>query len=218
MSIATESSTASAHLRQVRRQLRRRLARIRRSMRAHLFWEGLAWTAAACVAFVAASLAIDRAIRPELPSRLVLLFVGVVGVATVAWRLLIRPMWLKLDELDLAELLDRRRPGVGQRLTNVLQLPELLERGKIDGSPAMIEAAVADDAAALEKINLRATLNAPRRRKLEAVLIGAAALVAAFCLLFPSVAALWAKRWLAGSTIRWPQHTYLNILGLDSSA
>jgi len=186
-------------------------------MRAHLFWEGLACTAAACVAFVAASLAIDRVVRPELPSRLVLLFLGVVGVATVAWRLLIRPMWLKLGELDLAELLDRRRPGVGQRLTNVLQLPELLERGKIDGSPAMIEAAVADDAAALEKIDLRATLNAPRRRKLEALLIAAAALVAAFFLLFPSVAALWSKRWLAGSTMRWPQHTYLNVLGLDAS-
>jgi hypothetical protein len=186
-------------------------------MRAHLFWEGLAWTAAACVAFVAASLAIDRAIRPELPSRLVLLFLGVVGVATVAWRLLIRSLWLRLGDLDLAELLDRRRPGVGQRLTNVLQLPELLERGKIDGSPAMIEAAVLDDAAALEKIDLRATLNAPRRRKLEAMLIAAASLVAAFCLLFPSVAALWTKRWLAGSSVRWPQHTYLNVLGLDSS-
>jgi hypothetical protein len=186
-------------------------------MRAHLFWEGLAWTAAACVALLAASLAIDRAIRPELPSRLVLLFLGVVGMATVAWRLLIRPMWLKLDDMDLAELLDRRRPGVGQRLTNVLQLPELLERGKIDGSPAMIEAAVADDAAALERIDLRATLNAPRRRKLEAMLVAAAALVAAFCLLFPSAASLWTKRWLAGSTVRWPQHTYLNVLGLDSS-
>jgi len=186
-------------------------------MRAHLFWEGLAWTVAACVAFIAASLAIDRAIRPELPSRLVLLFLGVVGVTTVAWRLLIRPLGLKLDDLDLAELLDRRRPGVGQRLTNVLQLPELLELGKIDGSPAMIEAAVADDAAALEKIDLRATLNSPRRRKLEGLLIAAAVLVAAFCLLFPSVASLWSKRWLAGSAVRWPQHTYLNVLGLDSS-
>src|SRR5262245_48360433 len=204
MSTVIEPTVASDRLRQVRRQLRRRLARVRRSMRAHLFWEGLTWTVAACVAFVAASLAIDRVFRPELPSRLVLLFLGVVGVATVAWRLLIQPLWLRLDELDLAELLDRRRPGVGQRLTNVLQLPELLERGKIDGSPAMIEAAVLDDAQALERIDLRATLNAPRRRKLEAVLIGAAALVAAFCLLFPSVAALWAKRWLAGSTIRWP--------------
>jgi hypothetical protein len=217
MSTILEPELSSDRIWQCRAQLERRLAGIRRAVRAHLLWEGLAWTVAACVGFAVVSLLIDRAFRPELASRLVLLTLGIVGIATMAWKLLVQPLRLRLDPLDLAELLDRRRPGVGQRLTNVLQLPELLARGKIDGSPAMIELAVIEDAAALEQIDLRGTLNISRRRKLVALLLGTLALVAIFCYVFPSVAALWSRRWLAGSTVRWPQHTYLNVLGLDEN-
>lgn len=191
------------------------MARIRHSMHAHLLWEGLAWTTTTCVCFAAISLLIDRTFRPELASRLVLLGLGVAGIVIVAWQWLIRPLRLRLDDLDLAELLDRRRPGVGQRLTNVLQLPELLRRGKIDGSPAMIEMAVVDDFTALEQIDLRSTLNISRRRKVMALLLGLIAITALFCWAFPSVASVWSRRWLGGASVRWPQHTYLNVLGLD---
>ena len=184
-------------------------------MRAHLFWEGLAWTVAAVVGLAALSLLIDRWLRPELSSRLMLLALAVAAVAAVAWRLLITPMGLKLADLDLAELLDRRLPGTGQRIANVLQLPELLERGKIDGSPAMIEAAVNEDAAELENIDLRATLNVNRRRIVVALLVATSAVAILFYVLFPTVATVWTKRWLGGSNLRWPQHTYLSMLGLN---
>ena len=95
-------------------------------------------------------------------------------------------------------MLDRRLPGTGQRIANVLQLPELLERGKIDGSPAMIEAAVNEDAAALEKIDLRATLNVNRRRIVVALLVATSAVAILFYVLFPTVATVWTKRWLGG--------------------
>jgi hypothetical protein len=215
MSIVVESKIQMDRIHRSRAAVRRRLAGVRRSLRAHLLWEGLAWTVAACVAFAAASLAIDRLVRPELASRIVILVAAAAAIGVVVWRMLIQPLRLRLDDLDLAELLDRRRPGVGQRLTNVLQLPELLERGKIDGSPAMIEAAVLEDAAALEQIDLRASFNFSRRRKLVALLLGIVALVALFCSQYPSVAALWTKRWFAASHVRWPQHTYLKVLGLN---
>ncbi|HTQ40347.1 MAG TPA: hypothetical protein VMJ32_15085 [Pirellulales bacterium] len=215
MSAIVEPELSTERIWQCREQLQRRLAGIRRAMRAHLLWEGLAWTVAVCVSFAAVSLLIDRTFRPELASRLVLLTLGIIGIVTVAWKLLVQPLRLRLNDLDLAELLDRRRPGVGQRITNVLQLPELLASGKIDGSPAMIELAVIEDATALAKLNLRSTLNISRRRKVMALLLGTLALVAIFCFAFPSVASLWSRRWLAGSTIRWPQHTYLKVLGLD---
>jgi hypothetical protein len=215
MSTVLELTRASKESWQCRRQVQRRLTGIRRSMRAHLFWEGLAWTVAAVVGLAALSLLIDRWLRPELSSRLVLLALAAAAVAAVAWRLLITPMGLKLADLDLAELLDRRLPGTGQRIANVLQLPELLERGKIDGSPAMIEAAVNEDAAELEKIDLRATLNVNRRRIVVALLVATAAAAILFYVLFPTVATVWTKRWLGGSNLRWPQHTYLSMLGLN---
>ncbi|HEY2760730.1 MAG TPA: hypothetical protein VGI75_08300, partial [Pirellulales bacterium] len=172
MSTIVEPRNESEQIWQCRRRAQQRLAGVRRSVRAHLLWEGLAWTVAACVALAATSLAIDRLLRPELASRLVMLAAAIAAIMVVAWRIMIQPLGLRLNDLDLAELLDRRRPGVGQQLTNVLQLPELLKRGKIDGSPAMIEAAVVEDAAALEKIDLRATFNFSRRRKLVALLVG----------------------------------------------
>jgi hypothetical protein len=160
-------------------------------------------------------LAIDYFWRPELASRLVLLAVAIATVAFVAWNRLVQPLSCHLGDLELAELLDRRRPGVGQRLTNVLQLPELLVRGRIDGSPAMIEAAVVDDAAELEKIDLEATLNISRRRKLVIAVVATLAVAAIFSMLFPSAVAIWSRRWLASSRVRWPQHTYLSVLGLN---
>jgi hypothetical protein len=127
MSTVLEPIRASKKSWQFRRQLQRRLAGIRGAMRAHLFWEGLAWTVAAVVGLAALSLLVDRWLRLELSSRLVLLAFGIAAVAAVAWRWLLAPLGLTLGDLDLAELLDRRLPGAGQRIANVLQLPELLE-------------------------------------------------------------------------------------------
>lgn len=215
MSTVLQTTESQGKIWQCRQQVRRRLAGVRRAMRAHLFWDGMAWMAGTCVALAGASLLIDRLLRPEVPSRLAMLGLEIAVIGTIAWRRLVRPLRYRLDDLDLAELLDRRRPGVGQRLTNVLQLPGLLERGKVDGSPAMIEAAVLDDASALEEIDLKETLNVSRRRKLVSVWIGAVALAVLFYYLFPSLTGVWTKRWFAGSDERWPQRTYLSVLGLN---
>ena len=71
---------------------------------------------------------------------------------------LLRPLLLPLDDLDLAELLDRRVQGVGQQISNVLQLPDLLA-DEHSTSPGMIRAAVIQCAEALEQVDLAATLN-----------------------------------------------------------
>ena len=34
-------------------------------------------------------------------------------------------------------------------------------------------------------------------------------------MLWPNIATIWAKRWLLGSAQRWPQHTYIAVVGLD---
>src|SRR5262245_9409558 len=105
MSTVVEPKIKPERIWQCRRQVKWRLAGVRRSVRVHLLWEGLAWTAATCVALAAASLAIDRLLRPELASRLVMLAAAVAVIAAVAWRMLIKPLRLRLNDLDLAELL-----------------------------------------------------------------------------------------------------------------
>ncbi|MBI3468019.1 MAG: hypothetical protein HY000_33850 [Planctomycetes bacterium] len=96
----------------------------------------------------------------------------------------------------------------------MLQLPRLLERPG-QASPSMVRAAVLEQASALEQTDLASVLDA--RRQLGFVILLAAELLlpAAFCLLFPSTAGLWAQRWLFGSNVRWPQAIYLAVVGLD---
>jgi hypothetical protein len=215
MATVEQSVDSSPKIWQVRKRLQQRLSGVRTAVRAHLLWEGLACTVGTIVCLAAASVLFDRFVRPELSTRIVLLVLSVIGVGAVAWMRLVKPLSCKLGDLDLAELLDRRQPGVGQRITNVLQLPELLKAKRIDGSPAMIEMAVLDDAKALDKTDLKATLNVSRRRKLLTLLVATIAVVVAFCVLAPAIAALWTQRWLAASNVRWPQKTYLSVLNLD---
>jgi len=213
MTSVLEPKAVPDELRLAQRGVLRRLSRVRRLLREHLLVEGLFWTVTAVMLAIAISLALDYFLRLNLSTRLVLLAIAVAAIFAVIVRRLWRPLMLPLDHLDLAEILNRRSPGVGQQISNVLQLPELL-KSEIYASPSMVHAAVLECAGALDGVDLTATLNSERRRWLLAAIGGWIALALGFAVLWPATAELWARRWLAGSTERWPQSTYLNVIGL----
>src|SRR5262249_52890352 len=193
-----------------------RLARVRRRLRMQLLVEGIAWGVGTAVLLAGLSLAIDRLLRPELTVRLALLALAAAALAFVAIRRLHLPVFLQPDDLDLSELLERRQQGLGQRLTTVLQLPNLLEQDP-SASTSMIHAAVQEDFTALERVDLQATFSASRRRNVLLVLVGFVVLAAAFCIVDPAMAGLWARRWFGGANVRWPQRTYLAVVGLGDA-
>ena len=217
MATMVEKQVVPDQLRQAQRALRRRLETVRRRLRIHLLVEGLFWITSAVVLAAAASLVLDRLLRFNLPTRLGLLAIALAAILALIVRRLVRPLLLPLENLDLAELLDRRSPGVGQQISNVLQLPELLAHEDY-ASPSMVRAAVVECATALNKVDLAATLNVARRHKLLAASAAWLILAIGFAWLWPATAELWARRWLAGSTVRWPQDTYLSIVGLGDDA
>jgi hypothetical protein len=213
MATMLENKPVPDQLRQSQRALRHRLDAVRQRLRLHLLVEGLFWVIGAVVLAAVASLLLDWSLRFNLPTRLGLLAIAVAAIVWLAYQRLLRPLLLPLDHLDLAELLDRRAPGVGQRISNVLQLPDLLAQDH-QASPSMVHAAVAECSESLDRVDLAAPLNVSRRHKLVAVSVVLIVATVAFCLLWPAVAQLWARRWLAGSTQRWPQQTYLQVVGL----
>ena len=216
MSSPSNRLPPAAEMESRRQTVLKRLAGVRRRLRWQLVLEGLAWVVSAAVLLTAMSLIFDRVLRPERSVRISLLVLGAAALAAVAIRRLYRPTMLSLNDLDLAELLERRQKGIGQRLTNVLQLPELLTEDSA-ASPAMIRAAVQEDFAAVEQTDLHATFNHERRRNAWLLLLGLVAGVAVFCLANPAMASLWARRWFAAADIRWPQRTYLAVIGLGDS-
>jgi hypothetical protein len=215
MSAVTEQRTIPS-LADCRRAVQDRLARVRRRLRGQLLVEGIAWGVGTTVLLAALSLALDRLLRPELTVRVALLALAALALAFVAVRRLRLPVFLRPDDLDLSELLERRRKGLGHRLTSVLQLPHLLEQDP-SASPAMIHAAVHENFTALERVDLQETFSASRRRNVWIVLGGLIVLAFAFCIADPALAGLWARRWFGGANVRWPQRTYLTVVGLGDA-
>lgn len=213
MSTIIEPRRAIADLRPQRQAVQRRLSQVRARVRSQLALEGVFWTLAAIATFVFVSFAVDRLLRLGVPARVALLILSLAGIAWVCYRYLIQPLSVRLDDLDLAVLLDRRMPGVGQRVASVLQLPKQLE-GQPQASPSMILAAVREHAAHLQTANFGSLVDERRRKRFRWALAGVSLLMIVAWGAFPVSAGLWARRWFLGSEVRWPQHTYLTVLGL----
>ncbi|HEV3343282.1 MAG TPA: hypothetical protein VG125_23120, partial [Pirellulales bacterium] len=216
MSLALDTRGIVEALRPRRDAVRRRLAAVRRRVRARLLLAGLAWTWGALFLFAMSSLAADWLLRLSLPLRLSLGGAAAVVLCGVVWRRLISPLAVRLNDLDLAALLDRRCPGVGQRVASVLQLPALIE-GRVWASPGMVQAAVLEQAQALESTDLGSAFNRRAHRQMLLLIVVTGLAAGGFTYRFPQTAALWARRWFAGSNERWPQKTYLTLAGLGDS-
>jgi hypothetical protein len=196
-----------------RRTLARRLARLRGKIRRNLLIAGLAKTVALVVGLAVLSLLVDRLLRLETSSRVVLLLAAIVGIGVAAWRWIAMPLLMRLDDLDLAELVERRRRGLGQRIIDVLQLPDLLGTPEF-ASPSLVWAAVRDHAQQLDHVDLDTLVDLPRQRRSTTLLVCAALVPLLLLVAAPHTMSIWARRWFLGQNVRWPQATYLALDGL----
>ena len=207
---------ALTSLREPQRLLRTQLARLQRRLRIELALEFAADAAVAVTALTAVLVFLDWWFRPGLPVRLVLLTLGLAGVvaalgvrAVRAWRS------SRMDGLSLAITLDRFRPGTGQQVADVLQLPDLLDEPVASASPAMVSLAVRRACEALEGSGWRSLWNRKRTLVRGSLLVAGLSVPLAFAWCAPEAARLSVARWLLGSSERWPQRTYLTVMGLD---
>jgi hypothetical protein len=189
------------------RRLRRRLLNVR-------LWSGVLDVGSWLVAIVGFTLIVDLLFRLDQAARMILL---ALGIGLSSWRLyrsLLRPMLHHIDDLRLAQLLDRKHSGMGQQIMNVLQLPDLIAETP-QASPLLVHAAVRENARPLQAADWRALVD---NRRLHWALVGLVALVVlpiTMYVCWPAGCLVWAHRWLFGSNIRWPQRTYLQIEGLQ---
>lgn len=197
----------------LREALKLRLAAVRADVRRHLWVSGLAWTWGTMFGLIALSMLADRLFPFNRAMRVMFLAAGVAVAAYMAIKHLYRPLSLSLADHDLAAVLDQHLPGVGQRVANVLELPDLMQ-GHAQASPAMVRLAVMEQARELETTDWKWPFDRQAKRRKSLVLAGTIFVAIVFCLAAPGFASLWAKRWLLLSNQRWPQHTYLMLVGL----
>ena len=215
MTTAVERQTLES-LRDEQRGLRSQLARLRRRFHLELALELAAETAGILAATGVALVLFDWWLRPGRSTRLTLLLASLTGVMLLlAGRIWRRWRAARVDDLSLAVILDRFRPGTGQRVADVLQLPHLLDAGGASVSPAMVRLAVQRASAALAESDWRLLWNRTRTAAFSGLFLLGVAVPIAFAMLAPEAARLSVARWLRGSSERWPQHTYLTVMGLD---
>jgi hypothetical protein len=203
-------------LRDEQRGLRSVLARLRRRLRLQLALELAADLAVALAVTAALLVALDWWFRFHLPVRAALLAVCLLVVCgLLALRTARRLQAARLDELSLAMTLDRFRPGIGQQIADVLQLPGLLDESGATASPALVRLAVQHASAALAGSDWRSLWNRKRTASYGGALGLALLIPGLFALLAPAAARLSVARWLLGSSERWPQQVYLSVMGLD---
>jgi hypothetical protein len=197
------------------RALRDELAKLRGRLGLQLELEMAVDAVALLVTAGTVLVLLDWWLRLGLSSRLGLLaIVGVGVVALVVVRAIRNARIGHLDDLSLAMVLDRHRPGTGQKIADVLQLPGLLDDQQATASPAMVRLAVRRATEALAESDWRSLWNTKRTLlRLAALAVGLLVPVA-FALSSPQTARLSLDRWLLGSSQRWPQANYLTVIGL----
>jgi len=202
-------------LRQEQATLRSRLARSRRALRLQMALEVALDATAGMVLAGAVLVALDAWLRLGLSTRQILLGIGSLGIAAALLvRSLPRLRAARLDDLSLAMTLDRIRPGTGQQVADVLQLPGQLDDARSSASPALVRLAVRRASDALAEANWRAHWNGKRTAARSLAFLAALLVPVAFAMIAPAAARLSLDRWLRGSSERWPQSSYLTVTGL----
>jgi hypothetical protein len=204
-------------LRREQRALYAQLRRLRRQLHLQLTLEFLA-DAAVIVAVTGALLVfLDWWFRFSVPVRGILLLASLTGVIVLlSVRAARRWRTSRTDELSLAVALDRYRPGLGQQIADVLQLPDLLDEPAASASTALVQLAVGRATDALARSDWRSLWNRQRTALQTGALLLGLLVPVVFAWQAPDAARLSVARWLYGSPERWPQRTYLTVMGLDA--
>lgn len=195
--------------------LRDRLARLRKRLALQSALESLVDAAVVLVVIAGVLVLCDWLWRPGVSVRLaVLAVVGPIVLSVLGARAYRRWRSTRIDDLGLAMTLDRFRPGTGQRVADILQLPGLLGEPSGSASPSMVRLAVRRATEALSASDWYLLWNRGRTLSRLAGLLGCLVVPVAFILVAPDAARLSFDRWLLGSSERWPQQTYLSVVGL----
>jgi hypothetical protein len=195
--------------------LRAQLRRSRRSLRLQMALEFALDALFGLVLLGAVLVGLDARLRLSLPNRQLLLGIGVVGLlVALVVRSIPRIRAAMLDDLSLAMTLDRFRPGTGQEVADILQLPELLTEERSTASPALVRLAVRRASESLASANWKAHWNLKRTALRSLALLLVLLVPIGFAKLAPNAARLSFARWLKGSNERWPQRSYLSVVGL----
>lgn len=193
-------------------QVRAPLRRLGRQIRGYLLLDGLTRWAGLAGLLLVAQVLLDYALSLRLDMRAVALAAVVGALAAYGYWRVIRPAVRTLPVDDLAVIVQRRFPGLGDRLVTAVQLAGDWGAGREACSTALARAVIRQAAADLPEVKPSAALNHGHARRQGGLLWSLAAVVAGSTLLWPEVFAIAFQRNLLLADVPWPQQTTLRVL------
>ena len=193
--------------------LQQRLTALRARVRRLVLVYGIGWAVAAAVAAVVVLGLIDYLIRfQDVGLRVIcsLAALGAVGWST--YRFLYRPIVYKLGDAELALRVQRRFPGLGDRLVSAVEFLGQSEDDPLAGSAALRKTVIAEADAQSDQLDFVQAVDP--RPSLRAGLAGAiVCLLAAILIVLDPLSARIAVARLANpfGSAAWPQKTHLAL-------
>ncbi len=206
----------------VEARVHRKLSRLRLSLRLHLAGEGLAWVTLALAALVVVTLGLDWGAHKitlqhmTVAQRLVILALALAGVAAVAWRHLAGPQRVPMSEEDLAQVVERHYPALGDRLVSALEFSRVADLEALGASEAMVHRMAAEAGRLAMPLAFTAPIRRDRLWRRAAGALAAAAVLGAFAAWQPETMRTWLRRDLLLGLLgdpKWPQDTHLEVRG-----
>jgi hypothetical protein len=202
----------------MRSPLRSRIASLRGRVRRLLALHGLSLVVAGLAVFTLLAGLADWSIHLAWEIRVALL-VAMAGLAVyMLARYVVAPLVVRFRDLDIAMKIERRWPGLNDRLASTIQFLDLERAGVGDredllGSRALRDATVKQTMDETESIDFREVVDPRPARKAGLIAAGALALGMAVFALDPRLGSLAMKRlFLPLASNPWPQMTHLAIL------
>lgn len=199
----------------------RAIEKVRREIRRAAGLRGATLVCAAFGAFVLVSLALDRLFRLGVFARGVLLALYAAALLAAVWRYLVRPVLFPLVDRAIADLLERRRPDLHDRLRSAVDFardPAVTAAAEPAGDIELaLKRLVVREAETLS-VGLESSGVVEYRALQRGALAGTASLLAVaavFWLSAPGSAGLWFRRNVLLGSEEWPYRTYLVPRGFE---
>jgi len=184
---------------------------LRRLLRGRLVGEGLSWLLVSLVAFIFVTMGLDYWLRlPERPLRAIFMLAGLGPILFIIWRQIVVPLRVPMTVDDLALLVERRYPQLGDRLISAVQFQR--GRGPAGSESLSLVRRMAAEANALAAdVSFRAVVERVELRRVLVIAACAGALLSGFAVWQGDAFGRWFQRNVLLADVDWPQRTYLTV-------
>ena len=193
----------------------KKLHSLKTAIRMRIAVEGLAWIVIGLVCLIVGTMLLDFTLRLELELRVFFLSLFGLGLLAILIRTIILPMFVDMDDENLALLVEKRNPILEDRLISSLQFSKSADQIDKGISPELIDKVNKQTEEIASKIDFKAFIEKTQALKIWALSFVLILMVGAFTYARADIMELWFQRNILLKNVDWPQQTYLGLYYVD---